>query len=1400
MRTLAKSSEPDLPSTGVESFDPKALEILEATPHEIVIWDTCGKVIYANKRALDFHGFSLDNIQTGDIRAQLYHPDDLPIVAKAIKKAVAQGEPLEVRARLLRHDGRYLWFLIRSNPVRDESGRVVRWCGTLIDVDEEMQVEDRLRLTIDTTPAMVHTALPDGGVDYFNQRWREYLGVPPEEILGWKWTSLVHPDDVTAFVGKWRKSLQTGAPFEAESRVRRADGTYRWLLHRKVPLRNEQGQIVKWHGSSVDIDELKRSEFYLGEGQRLSHVGSWTFNSSGFDHWSSELFRMHGLDPNAKAPSLEEYLALVHPEDREFVMKTVQKMFAEGCGFDFTKRIVRPDGEIRRVRCVGVPATHGGRFQTFIGTGMDVTEQEELTQDLRRREALLAEAQKLGHTGSCGWNVVTGEQTWSEENYRILGYDPSVKPTLELIRDRVHPDDLQVWGEAMARALEGKQVDIEHRLLMPDGSVKHLHVVAYGVQRDGKLVEIVGMATDITERKRSEEAIRRSEAFLAHAQKLSHTGSFSSNITTGERFWSEETYRIFEFEPSSKVTLEMALSRVHPKDIPSVKEAIAAVKRREGMDLEYRLMMPDGRIKYLHIVGTTQRNDTGNVELVGAVMDVTERKLTEFELQRNKAQLTNAQTLSRTGSVGMDVSTGRIFWSEEAARINGYPPGTEPTPELILARVHPDDLSLMKGVLEQAAQGEQDFDFEHRLVMPDGAIKYIKTLCQCVRDETGNEEILGAITDITEHKLSEQAIRRSEAYLAEAQRLSKTGSFAWSPTADNTYWSEECYRVLGFEPQGATPPRFEAIMERIHPDDQVRSKELVEKSVREKVDIEVDYRIIHPDKRVRDIHCVGKVVLDRSGELLEIVGTVIDITERKRAEESIRRSEAFLAEGQRLSHTGSWLWNAANDDVTWSQECLRIVGLDPENTKASSEAFWERVHPEDRPGFQAASAAAIRDKKDFEYDFRIVTTDWVIRHLHSVIHAVLNESGELVELVGTTMDVTERKRAEERAQSQQEAIRLALSALVEELDVDRFLVEVITGLTKQFHAAHAELWLLDESTGTNSLYMAFRQGKVIRSENEPKGGLQSGMPHTRLSSGKGRNPKIFEIPADAALIPPTHGEFLKRQGVKTLMIVPLVLGEQKLGYFELHFKETTQFTPDDLDLAQALVHHATLALQLSRLAHRTEQMAVTEERNRLARDIHDTLAQALAGIVLHTEALKVSLPEANPRIEKSLLQIQKLARSGLDEARRSVQALRPKELHGSTLSQALELAANRFAEDAKLLCEFKQMGKPLAVSPEVQNELYRIAQEAVTNIGKHARAKCAWVTLEFKAHRIILTVRDNGVGFSTKSSRKRKSGYGLTTMRERSQRIGGRLEIKRPSTGGTIIRVTVPSAEKANPR
>jgi len=211
--------------------------------------------------------------------------------------------------------------------------------------DKEFEPAELERL-VDSIPALIHSSLPDGYLDYFNKRWLEYVGVPMDHLEGWKWTASIHPDDVAGMVDKWRACLVSGEIFEYEARVKRADGEYRWMAHRKVPLRDKRGKIIKWYGSSIDIEDQKRTEaavrrgeFYLGEGERLAHSGSWAFNPCGyFDHWSRELFRIYGLDPDGKPPTLAEYLELIYREDRESMAQTIKQMVAEHLGCDLKKR------------------------------------------------------------------------------------------------------------------------------------------------------------------------------------------------------------------------------------------------------------------------------------------------------------------------------------------------------------------------------------------------------------------------------------------------------------------------------------------------------------------------------------------------------------------------------------------------------------------------------------------------------------------------------------------------------------------------------------------------------------------------------------------------------------------------------------------------------------------------------------------------------------------------------------------------------------------------------------------------------------------------------------------------------------------------------------------------------
>src|SRR6266481_8462376 len=265
--------------------------------------------------------------------------------------------------------------------------------------DQSTATENALRRAVDTTPAFIHTARPDGYLDYFNRGWLDFFGKSLEEVCGWRWTESIHPDDVDEIVQKWHAALASGEPLEVESRVRRADGSYRALLHRNVPLHDEQGKIVKWFGSSIDVEdrkcaeeqlrrsaqELQRSEFYLREGERLAHMGSWSLRPDGtFDYWSPETFVLFGFDPSEGIPTLPKWLTVLHPDDRDLVAKTIERIFREGVRIDVTYRVDHPKQGKRIMHSTGEPVAEDGKVRRLIGSTLDITEQENAIRELKK--------------------------------------------------------------------------------------------------------------------------------------------------------------------------------------------------------------------------------------------------------------------------------------------------------------------------------------------------------------------------------------------------------------------------------------------------------------------------------------------------------------------------------------------------------------------------------------------------------------------------------------------------------------------------------------------------------------------------------------------------------------------------------------------------------------------------------------------------------------------------------------------------------------------------------------------------------------------------------------------------------------------------------------------------------
>jgi PAS domain S-box-containing protein len=391
-------------------------------------------------------------------------------------------------------------------------------------------------------------------------------------------------------------------------------------------------------------------------------------------------------------------------------------------------------------------------------------------------------------------------------------------------------------------------------------------------------------------------------------------------------------------------------------------------------------------------------------------------------LQRSEAYLAQGQSMSHTGSFGWSVVSGEIFWSEETHDIFELDRSVKPTMEFIFQRFHPDDSDRVQWALDHAIHENIDFDIEHRLLMPTGRVKHIHTVARALKTSPGDLEYVGAVTDVTAAKQAEMELRESEAYLAEAQRLSHTGSWAWNPATDEfRYWSNECFRLMGFDPAGGMPP-FETVAQRYHPDDQPIIAETLERARRERPEFEVDYRIIHPGGEIRNLHAVAHPVLDPSGDLVEFVGSVIDVTERKQAEEEIRQNEMELRQILDLAPQYVAVLGADPDStrIYANQATLDYFGLTLEEWRSSGPKFF---HRDDWVHMRSETESKFLSGLPHEAEARFLRKDGKYRWFLVRWSPLRDEHGRVIRWYLAATDIEDRKQAEQRLQNENVALR-----------------------------------------------------------------------------------------------------------------------------------------------------------------------------------------------------------------------------------------------------------------------------------------------------------------------------------------------------------------------------------------
>ncbi len=507
----------------------------------------------------------------------------------------------------------------------------------------------------------------------------------------------------------------------------------------------------------------------------------------------------------------------------------------------------------------------------------------------------------------------------------------------------------------------------------------------------------------------AQQSLRRSEIYLAEAQRIAHVGWWEREFATGRVSLSDEACRIFGVQPVNLPEWHGRwLQLIHPEDRSRAAEAAAAalVPGSPRYDIEYRIIRPDGSLRVVHSQGDVSWDDSGRpLRQFGVMQDVTELRQAEQDLRASEVRFRSFVDHATDAFFLLDDQSVVIDANRQACADLGY------TRQELLGKHRRDfDVALDEPSIERLKgrilAGEA-ITFETRHRRRDGSTFPVEVRVGYF-EENGHRFSCVA-RDITERKHAEQALRDSE----ERFRTLVQFSFDvyWESDAQHRFIRQEFAEGLTDAPApGSEIGKTRWEIPYVEPDAEAWRKH------RETLDAHLPFRDFvlarpTPDGGKRFVSVSGLPVFDEAGRFVGYRGVGRHITEQKRAEEALRRSQAYLAEAQRLSNSGAFAFNGERS-LYWSEQLYRIWGFDPQDEIPNRDVWWQRVHPDDRDKTRQELQDALRAKQDFTMEYRIVLPGGTIKHLRTIGHPSYTAAGDLVEVVGTTVDVTERKRAQ----------------------------------------------------------------------------------------------------------------------------------------------------------------------------------------------------------------------------------------------------------------------------------------------------------------------------------------------------------------------------------------------------
>ena len=691
---------------------------INTIPTFIAVLSPEGSILSVNQAALNYHGVTLQDVQKSDFRSRWYHPDDLERLGEELKEELKRAHQFEYEQRALGKDGKYRWFLVRFNPLLDDQGRIDRWYATAFDIEDRKRAEAQLAgekrllemvasghaLTDVLTELckFVETITTDCkcGIYFIDSRSRTFqFGLAPslpatfnDRVKGLTVSADAGPCGVAALT----KSQVIVTDIQSDPRFQAA--TIRPLLlahglcsHWSTPIYSRDGQVLATfaifqsspsnptqlqldlisqvtHVASIAIERalseeaLKRSEMQFKTifDEAGAGIAMVDLKGKGTIQNNRALQKMLGCSEEELA-RFETFDRLTHEDNREKDAATFNEL-KEGKrdSLRIEKHFVLEDGRSIWANVIfTLLRDDDGLPRYIIAIHEDITERKRALETLQAQQDLLDLAQKAARAMAFDWYIQEEMNTWSTEQEALHGLTAgSFDGKYETWRKLVYPPDWPMVRESLKRAQESGEISAEYRVVWPDGSIHWLQAQGQMFFDElGRPLRMVGFTADITSRKLIEQELRRSEAFLAQAQQVSRTGSFSWRVAGDEITWSDELYRIYELELGLPVTFELIRTRVHPEDL-TLYEKMVEHARNGGDDFEwhYRLLMPDQSIKYMHAVARATRDQSGQLEYIAAVRDVTARRLADEALDKARSELAHVARVMSLGALTASIA------------------------------------------------------------------------------------------------------------------------------------------------------------------------------------------------------------------------------------------------------------------------------------------------------------------------------------------------------------------------------------------------------------------------------------------------------------------------------------------------------------------------------------------------------------------------------------------------------------------------------------------------------------------------------------------------------------------------------------------------------------------------